>query len=130
MVGDLGSGATSEGHLDRAARRQGFGHLWHGVMASDEVSSSARLPGYMIINLDPRELPGSHWVACCTDSHGVHHVYDSFGRMVTLSNLPGRILYSDISDAEQHTNEHNCGQRSLAWLCTLHECGISCAMFI
>ena len=129
IVARMGSGPIDEVVLDRVARAQGFGPLWNGVRAADEVAG--RGGGYMIVNLDPRAKPGSHWIACYTAPQGGDHVYDSFGRAVQIPHLVGGALtHADTSDAEQHARERNCGQRSLAWLCTVHTHGLQCAMLV
>ena len=108
----MGNQRTSQLQLDEAGRSM-FGHNWRGVFASEEPLP---LTGYCLVNTGTRKSGGEHWLA-----HGRGVWYDSFGRS----------KYGDDSgDAEQRTDEYNCGQRCLAWLSVLHLYGAPVAMLI
>lgn len=85
-----------------------FGRKFTGVFARNQIPLNFQ---YIIVNLDQSDEPGSHWLACVRHDKQIL-VYDSFGR-----NIP--LFVNQIntqSDAEQHFQEENCGQRCLAFL--------------
>ena len=67
--------------------------------------------------------PGEHWFALICEDGDILG-YDSFGR-----TLLQHVKFTD-DDVEQHYLEHNCGQRSLAWLCVAKYHGIHLAELI
>ena len=84
-------------------------HDWRGIYAKDGPWKEKIGKGYMIVNLDSKGQPGSHWVAVAG-----RLLYDSFGRKSILGESNG--LQDVERDAEQRNAEDNCGQRCLAWL--------------
>ena len=91
-----------------------FGDKFMGVFAGDTVPKKFI---YCITNLDPKDKPGSHWVALARTEGEVYMAYDSFGRKTTsiLPDLDLKTIDTD-PDAEQKDHEDNCGARCIAWL--------------
>ena len=108
----MGDKTTSEGQLLKVGRLL-FGDEFNGVFPADEVD----VKRYGIANLDTSDEPGSHWVAI-VHIDGFYLFYDSFGRTP----------WDD--DAEQAIEQSNCGQRCLAWLVVVHNCGLEKALTI
>ena len=104
----LGNSTTSETQLRKAGESL-FGKRFRGVYASNEKRPKK---GFMIVNTKPRGTTGEHW---CAIADGL--LYDSFGRDAS-------------GDAEQDMREKNCGQRSLAWLCTYDDLGRGAAALV
>lgn len=53
---------------------------FQGCFASDEIDSiQVPFPSSYILNYDPRNEPGSHWVAVYYDTHGQAEYLDSYG---------------------------------------------------
>ena len=67
--------------------------LW-GVFSSDQIRAPelTSRPQCMIINLDPSNLPGSHWVAVCLHKtrakHKVLEYFDSYGSLAPEFQTP------------------------------------------
>jgi hypothetical protein len=108
-----------------------FGSDFRGVFPADMVPRM-RDGDLAVVNLDKRDMPGSHWISIAKES-GKLHVYDSFGRKSTkiIPDLigKGKIVDADY-DAEQKIKEDNCGQRSLSWLFVFKHFGKDLAMLI
>ena len=65
-----------------------------GCFAEDEVSSLSitSFPAYLIINIDERKLPGSHWIGLRVDRHNVE-IYDSSGfNLFLFPKIPCHLL--------------------------------------
>ena len=123
---DVTYGAT----LDEMGRRL-LGSSFAGVFAADEVPALSLSAPYAIANLDRSNEPGSHWVGLCRLGTGHTLVYDSFGRRPRsiLPEAPGRLTGTD-PDAEQRTDEEDCGARSLAWILFCAHAGPEAAALI
>lgn len=127
----IGNTTTYQGQLDELASKL-FGKRYKGSHSSDRIPHLTNKQ-CAIINLDPHDLPGSHWVAIYKDSDELC-VYDSFGRK-TSQILPsakegnGKTVDADY-DAEQKIKESNCGARALAWLVYIDEYGAKEALKI
>lgn len=52
----------------------------NNVFAANRLPIRVSLPIYLISNLDPDTMPGSHWVAVYINNNGVGEYFDSFGR--------------------------------------------------
>ena len=102
-----------------------------GVISADEIDTlPAKKRIGFIMNLDKRDQPGSHWVACYIDT--VHdrsvEYYDSFGREPSLSFLrqikdlitrisPPTYLKLKINRIiQQRVTSDNCGYFSMKFL--------------
>lgn len=123
---------TYGGQLDYTGRQM-LGNKWGGVYPSDAIPPPQIEKPYIIVNLDKRNEPGSHWVAIAYDK-GTNYVYDSFGRKTTkilpaLKQRGGFIKEAD-RDPEQSVDEDNCGQRCLAWLKVFNDLGKRAALKI
>ena len=60
-------------------------NIFRGVYASDRLPISPR-NGVYIINLDPSNLPGSHWVAVYLRNHLAEY-FDSYGLLPFVPNI-------------------------------------------
>lgn len=55
-------------------------HKIIGVYAADEIPRTLHtLPYGFIVNTDPHNLPGKHWIACFINENNILEVFDSFG---------------------------------------------------
>jgi hypothetical protein len=114
----MGGGITYSKSLDEMGRRE-FPDRWKGIFMSNERYP---LKGYSIVNTDKKNQPGEHWVAVADGM-----LYDSFGRKNIINNP----TLTDVdSDAEQFTEEENCGQRCLAFLSVHYNLGPRAAFTI
>ena len=50
-----------------------------GVYSSDMLPFSASLPLNIIVNTDPSNMPGQHWVSISINKEGYGYYFDSFG---------------------------------------------------
>ena len=51
-----------------------------GVFAADEIPRRFQsLPYGFIVNTDPQQLPGKHWIACYVNSNKILETFDSYG---------------------------------------------------
>jgi len=107
-----------------------FKHRFKGVYASDEIPSMNN-GDMIIVNLDKRSQPGSHWIALAMTKSKtgklITNIYDSYGRDLELGITNTR---DTEYDAEQTISETNCGARVLAWLWTYYRLGITTALTI
>lgn len=62
--------------IDRILRRCRIA-MYRGVYACDRMPAGG---GLMVVNLDPRHKPGSHWVGVYTTRDGKGEYFDTFGR--------------------------------------------------
>ena len=54
-------------------------NCFKGVFPCDRVPYKAKLPLNIIINTDPSNKPGTHWVCVSIDKNGRGFYFDSFG---------------------------------------------------
>ena len=118
----LGNDTTYNTDLERIGYKE-LGSGFAGVFSSDRIPRLNEIKKYAILNLDHSKQPGSHWVAIAYDEKNDDIIfYDSFGRHSKRIIPSLHSLYEDKdilnteNDAEQHSKENNCGQRSLAFL--------------
>ena len=109
----LGKGASYGSDLLQVGQNT-FADKFDGVYSADTIPKTFT---YVIANLDKHDKQGSHWVALAKTSAATYMVYDSFGRRTT-SILPDLDIKTidTAHDAEQNTDELNCGARCIAWL--------------
>ncbi len=115
--------------------KKAFGTKFHGVYMRDQLPRLGKRRAYAILNLDKSTNPrnGSHWIALAFLKSKQLLVYDSFG---SFHDVPKEILdqypksISTDPDAEQRSEETNCGQRCLAWLLHLELYGVNDAIRI
>src|SRR5690606_17611855 len=114
MIKHLGNKAPDDLTINRAGRK--LFPAWGGVFPSDRVK--LRPFHYGIINVDPHDKKGSHWLA---------YLWDSYGRTI-LKLVPG--LVKSIRDSGWTVGKTNliprmeqigytsetCGPQALAWL--------------
>tara|TARA_R110000772_G_scaffold106125_2_gene207955 strand:+ start:2359 stop:2811 length:453 start_codon:yes stop_codon:yes gene_type:complete len=111
-----------------------FGTKFMGTFPSDMLPVLDDERPYAIINVDKAGMSGSHWVALVKNKKTVY-VYDSFGRPTknlipsVLTSGNGKVRDADY-DAEQNTNETDCGARCVAFLVFVERYGIKDAMKI
>lgn len=116
----MGKGTTYSSELLNAGRDM-FSDKFKGVFPFDKIPKTKK--GYMIINLDDSDEPGSHWIAKADNM-----LYDSFGR--DFSKYVKGAKKSSDKDSEQSVVESNCGQRCLAWLYIFDKFGPKAALSI
>jgi hypothetical protein len=115
---------TFLGELEDFCKKK-FGSKFVGVFPADRIPK-IKTGQYIICNLDNSNEPGSHWVSAIKIPDGLI-MYDSFGRKTNkilpsiLKSGNGQIKDTDY-DAEQKTEETNCGQRccSVIWFYDLY----------
>ena len=107
--------ATFTSELERIGKTL-FPQKFLGVFARDKKPPLSH-NGYMIVNLDNSNEPGSHWIAIANDMF-----YDSFGRSARQLKFHEDFISTE-DDPEQALHELNCGARCLAWLCVYHTAG-------
>ena len=95
------------------------GPLFRGVFAADTVPASmAPFPGSCIINTDPSDKPGAHWIALFQDQENTIESFDSFGKdfgFYGLGNID-LLLNEQIikqNDKIQSDSNSTCGQHCL-----------------
>ena len=78
---------------------------FRGVYATDEIKSikTVSFPSSFVVNLNPSNKPGSHWVAVYFDKNGVGKYFDSFG-----SYPPHKVVHFLCSHAKGW--QYNCMQ--------------------
>ena len=66
-----------------------------GVFSADTVPTSFdRLPAACVVNTDPKDKPGEHWVALYQDQADVIEYFDSFGMHPSKQRLDLPVLKS------------------------------------
>ena len=75
------NGGLHAGEIDCLASRLLVGVRWLGVFTRDELRNLIResRPWCLILNTDPKDLPGTHWLALNAPSVGPIELFDSFG---------------------------------------------------
>src|SRR5690606_11740874 len=92
MIKHLGSKALDDFTINRVGRK--LFPAWGGVFPSDRVKL---LPfHYVVINVDPHDKKGSHWLACYSTNKRAY-LWDSYGRTI-LKLVPG--LVKSIRDVD------------------------------
>ena len=63
-------------------------HYFRGVFACDQLPKQCiPRPSALIINTDPADKPGQHWVAIYITRDGVGEYFDSYGQLPTLPQI-------------------------------------------
>ena len=102
------------------------GHPWTmhnflGVFPSDRLPLNIAQPSCLVVNTDPSNAPGAHWLAIYVDKDGIIDYFDSYGlppQVETINswlqlrgsriNINNRIVQSYMSAA--------CGQHCIYFL--------------
>ena len=132
LVRELGSKATEGEDLNRVAHRE-LGPAFAGVFPSDRVKLKPNK--YYIINTDPHDKPGEHWIGMATTKKRAY-IWDSYGRDIgtLVPGLIKKINKSGMQIGGTNTIPHGeqigysseiCGPYSLAFLLTVRDLGIS-----
>jgi len=106
---------------------------WGGCVPIDRVKLKPY--HYYVVNTDPHDKPGTHWLACFTTA-GKAYIYDSYGRpvkplasqLITTINKSGMKLGKTnlVPRGEQiGYSSEVCGQISLSWLLAVRDLGIT-----
>jgi len=111
---------TNNLELNRVGKNL-LGNFFAGTYARDDIPKD--FEGGIIVNLDRKHEPGSHWVAMATEAGATPLLYDSFGE-VGESLFPAyKMLYEDFGDYEETDDDVEqdiassiCGQLALSWL--------------
>ena len=89
-----------------------LGDAFSGVYSADQIPPLTAQAPYCIANLDPANMPGSHWVALARRPDGHIVYYDSYGRTyrntlgAEVSHLPGKwSLTQTPTQSKQHTKQ-------------------------
>jgi hypothetical protein len=133
----LGRGLTTGSQLDKYNKTM-FGHMYHGTHAADAAPTLTKERPYSIINTETLAQGGEHWVALCLSTDGSYIVFDSFGRdikslipsLYSHANASGFELKQTDDDADQRTEELDCGARCCAWIRLFNDYGEATAMLI
>jgi hypothetical protein len=88
---------------------------FRGVFSLDQLPSLNKYPAGIIVNTDPSNKPGEHWVAIYIDKKGVGFYFDSFGmkplqKSIVLfmqANCPNGWDYNNVTF--QSANALSCG---------------------
>lgn len=104
-----------------------FGKKFKGTWPSDH-NPSLKNGQSMIINVDKKNEPGSHWLSVVKDKNNLY-VYDSFGRHMSkliphFYKKHGRVKNTEL-DKEQKDYQLDCGLRTLASLAVYYDKGIN-----
>lgn len=94
--------------------------LFAGVFPADQLPKSSIYPAAYIVNTDPRNKPGTHWIAIYIDYEMCGDYFDSYGR----KPLPGFKTFLDKNCIEWEYNSKQiqapltsvCGQYCLYFL--------------
>ena len=75
------NGGLHAGEIDCLASRLLVGVRWLGVFARDEMPNLIResRPWCLILNSDPNDLPGTHWLALYAPKDGPIELFVSLG---------------------------------------------------
>ena len=76
-----GGGGLHAGEIKCLVSRLLIGVSWLGVFARDELPDlmHERRPWCLILNTDPKDKPGTHWLALYAAIAGPIELFDSFG---------------------------------------------------
>jgi hypothetical protein len=54
--------------------------IFRGVFAADDIPLKLRLPAGIVVNTDPRDKKGQHWIAIFINKYNQITFFDSYGR--------------------------------------------------
>ena len=96
----MSAGGLYAGEINCLVSRLMVGVRWLGVFARDELPDVSReiRPWCLILNTDPKDKPGTHWLALYSPRNGPREFFDSFGLPPSTYSLesldPLHLLYS------------------------------------
>ena len=84
-----GGGGLHAGKIDCLVSRLLNGVRWLRVFALDELPKLSRVirPWCLILNTDPKNQPGTHWLAVYAPIAGGIKLFDSFGMSLRIYSL-------------------------------------------
>jgi len=94
-----------------------------GILPSDKLPEKL-VKGHMenniyyVINLDPSDKPGSHWVACFVNKRGPNSYFDSYGYPPTIDSIKDFVgeNFNYNTKQVQHPLSTACGQWCIFWI--------------
>lgn len=94
---------------------------FQGVFALNALPKRLTRGTKLIVNTEPKNLPGQHWIALHYSRHGSIHAFDPLGvyypillQVYMERQGPRSISYNRTM--YQNPNENNCGIIALQWL--------------
>lgn len=133
FIKKLGNKALDNHQIDKIGKKE-FKTVWQGCNSQDEIVWK---PGFQIINTDPSDKPGTHWIGLYITGKTIY-VYDSFGRPTSkllkiltrqAKSKKVRIVDSEY-DKEQWGLSEICGLLCMSWLLVARDLGIKAALKI
>jgi hypothetical protein len=106
--------------LEKIRNDKTLKNIFVGVFPIDCIPDVYFLPCAFIVNLDPSDSPGSHWVSLYFSKQGVCEYFDSYGRrpnrqlLEFISANAKSYIYNNICVQELWTT--SCGQMCLYFL--------------
>ena len=95
-------------------------HCFVGVFAADTLPTQRiQPPCCLVVNTDPADKPGSHWIAIYIDRDGCGEYFDSYGMAPCFPQFLDRHAYSGW---KWNTRQVQCTVSSL--------CGAFCILFL
>jgi hypothetical protein len=129
LIKQLGSKSTSDKQLTDTGKLL-LGPRFQGAFPQNHTIKTTPKVQYLILNVDTRGKPGSHWVGVVKNNK-TFYVFDSFGR-TSRKLLPifsrGKLVIDSEYDAEQFGSSEVCGQLCICWLMTVRQLGIRNAL--
>lgn len=124
----LGDATTYSDDLERVGKKL-FKKRFRGVFSSDKIPILKKNE-YIIINNEPSNKSGEHWLLAIKTNNNKIFLYDSFGRahykiLPELNQSGNGIVLETENDPEQKVLETNCGQRCLAACMVYHKHGVN-----
>ena len=125
----IGTKTTHTGQLNKLGKKL-FGKRFRGAWPSDHTPKLKKGQS-MIINVDKKDEPGSHWLSVVRDRNSMY-VYDSFGRHTKnliphfyKKNGSGSKVKNTERDIEQRNEQLDCGLRCMSSLAVYYDKGIN-----
>ena len=112
-----GGGGLHAGEIYCLVSRLLVGVCWLGVWARDELPELSReiRPWCLILNTDPKDQPGTHWLALYSPIAGGIELFDSFGLCLRIYSLD----FLDplhLSFSFQSPSSSVCGHYSIIYI--------------
>ena len=93
--------------------------IFRGVHSADQLTLPLQpLPGACVVNTEPSDKPGEHWIALYQETPDVMETWDSFGMKPSFYSpffsKMGRLVLQ--TDQIQHSDSSACGQYCLFFI--------------